>query len=147
MSDNKYQIFLSFKAIDENGNRTKVFHIAEQIYDSLEIRGYKVFYAPSVLNGMVGQEIAPTIEHALESSKLQILVFSNADEVNSEWIKYEWKYFLRNKKTILPVLVDSDYPDYNSIPFEIRNLQYCQIIDDFSYEKLIKTVEFLMSDK
>ena len=120
MSDNPYQIFLSFKDRDENGNRTKSSRFSEKLFHSLTERGYKVFYAPSVLNGMVGQEIAPTIEHALESSKLQILVFSNADEVNSEWMKYEWKYFLRNKKTILPVLVDSDYPDNNSMPFEIH---------------------------
>ena len=147
MIDNQYQIFLSFKDRDENGNRTKSSRFSEKLFHSLTERGYKVFYAPSVLNGMIGQEIAPTIEHALETAKLQIIVLTNSYEVNSKWLRFEWQYFFKNNKPVLPVFLNDGKIDYDSMPPEICDIQGIQISDDFSYKKLIETIESVMSDR
>ena len=147
MSDNQYQIFLSFKDRDENGSRTKSSRFSEKLFHSLTEKGYKVFYAPSVLNGMVGQAIVPTIEHALESSKFQIVVLTNSYEVNSKWVRFEWQYFFKNNKPVLPVFLNDGKIDFDSMPPEIRDIQGIQITDGSSYDTLLEKIELAMSDR
>ena len=83
MPNTNYDIFISFKDRDNDSNRTVASRLAEDIYDTLDVKGYSVFYSRFVLPGMVGGQYEPVINHALETAKLLVLVFTNAGEVNS----------------------------------------------------------------
>ena len=130
MSETNYDIFISFKDLDASSKRTVASRLAEDIYDSLDVRGYNVFYSRRVLPGMVGSEYEPEIENALASSKLLVVVFSSAEEISSDWVKYEWKYFLRNKKPILPVFKDCGNSQWKNMPQEIKMLEYIDLTND-----------------
>ena len=130
MTNTKYDIFISFKDLDASSKRTASSLLAEDIYDSLDVRGYNVFYSRRVLPGMVGSEYEPEIENALASSKLLVVVFSSAEEISSDWVKYEWKYFLRNKKPILPVFKDCGNSQWKNMPQEIKMLEYIDLTND-----------------
>ena len=103
MPKKKYEIFMSFKDKDKNGNRTESSRLAEDIFTTLTARGYRVFFSREALPGMVGGEYEPVINAALKTARLLVLVFSNAEEINSEWVKHEWMTFSNNNKPILTV--------------------------------------------
>ena len=123
MNDTNYDIFISFKDRDNDSNRTVASRLAEDIYDTLVVKGYSVFYSRFVLPGMVGGQYEPVINHALETAKLLVLVFTNSDEVNSEWVKHEWKYFSKHNKPILTVFKDCGNANLENLPYVIRQLQ------------------------
>ena len=149
MSDKHYDIFISFKDRDNDSNRTVASRLAEDIYDTLDVKGYSVFYSRFVLPGMVGGQYEPVINHALETAKLLVLVFTNADEVNSEWVKHEWKYFSKHDKPILTVFKDCGNARLGNLPYVISQLQYCDLTDGSKrqYEFMLKRIDEIMSGK
>ena len=149
MSDKHYDIFISFKDRDNDSNRTVASRLAEDIYDTLDVKGYSVFYSRFVLPGMVGGQYEPVINHALETAKLLVLVFTNADEVNSEWVKHEWKYFSKHDKHILTVFKDCGNARLENLPYVISQLQYCDLTDGSKrqYEFMLKRIDEIMSGK
>ena len=147
MPNTNYDIFISFKDRDNDSNRTVASRLAEDIYDTLDVKGYSVFYSRSVLPGMVGGQYEPVINHALETAKLLVLVFTNADEVNSEWVKHEWKYFSKHDKPILTVFKDCGNARLENLPYVISQLQYCDLTDGSKrqYEFMLKRIDQIMS--
>ena len=140
MNDTNYDIFISFKDRDNDSNRTVASRLAEDIYDTIDVKGYSVFYSRFVLPGMVGGQYEPVINHALETAKLLVLVFTNSDEVNSEWVKYEWKYFLKTGKPILNVFKGG----LRNVPHDISRLQGIDLTEDASgheYEFMLKRID------
>ncbi len=149
MNDTNFDIFISFKDRDNDSNRTVASRLAEDIYDTLDVKGYSVFYSRFVLPGMVGGQYEPVINHALETAKLLVLVFTNADEVNSEWVKHEWKYFSKHNKPILTVFKDCGNARLENLPYVISQLQYCDLTDGSKrqYEFMLKRIDEIMSGK
>ena len=147
MPKKKYEIFISFKDLDNESNRTVASRLAEKIYDSLDVKKYNAFFSRYVLPGMAGEEYKPEINYALESAKLLVIVFSNAEEVNSEWVKYEWKYFLKHKKPILTVFKGCGKANRENMPQEIKKLEYIDLTDDTSgkqYDFMLKRIDEIM---
>ena len=149
MPNTNYDIFISFKDRDNDSNRTVASRLAEDIYDTLDIKGYSVFYSRFVLPGMVGGQYEPVINHALETAKLLVLVFTNSDEVNSEWVKHEWKYFSKHDKHILTVFKDCGNARLENLPYVIMQLQYCDLTEGSKrqYEFMLKRIDEIMSGK
>ena len=147
MPNTNYDIFISFKDRDNDSNRTVASRLAEDIYDTLDVMKYSVFYSRIVLPGMVGGQYEPVINHALETAKLLVLVFTNADEVNSEWVKHEWKYFSKHDKPILTVFKDCGNARLENLPYVISQLQYCDLTDGSKrqYEFMLKRIDQIMS--
>ena len=140
MTNTKYDIFISFKDLDASSKRTASSILAEEIYDSLDVRGYRVFYSRRVLPGMAGVDYEPEIQNALATAGLLVLVFTNAEEVNSEWVKYEWKYFLKTGKPILNVFKGG----LRNVPHDISRLQGIDLTEDASgheYEFMLKRID------
>ncbi len=146
MNETNYDIFISFKDRDNESNRTVASRLAEDIYDTLDIKGYSVFYSRFVLPGMVGGQYEPVINHALETAKLLVLVFTNSDEVNSEWVKHEWKYFFKHNKPILTIFKDCGNARLENLPYVISRLQYCDLTDGSKrqYEFMLKRIDEIM---
>ncbi len=120
-----YDIFISYKETDEFGNRTEDSVLAQDIYEKLTDKGYRVFLSRITLSSVLGHEYEPYIYSALYTSKVLILVTCNIDYVNAVWVKNEWKryYLMMQKdknKTLVPCYRGIDPYD---LPKEIRNLQ------------------------
>lgn len=120
-----YDIFICYKETDENGERTIDSVIAQDIYDNLTEKGYRVFFARISLEDKLGQEYEPYIFAALNSAKIMLAIGTDYDYYNAVWVKNEWSRFLAliskgEKKTLIPCYKDIDAYD---IPKEFKHLQ------------------------
>lgn len=103
-----YDIFICYKESDEKGERTNDSVIAQDIYDKLVEKGYKVFFARITLEDKLGVEYEPYIYSALTTSKVMLVVGTKEEYFNATWVKNEWARFIEmmqnNKnKSLIPV--------------------------------------------
>lgn len=120
-----YDVFISYKAKDTNGNPTSDSKEAMKLYYKLEKEGYKVFFAEITLTHMVGQDYEPHIYAALTTSKVMILIGSNKENLNAVWVKNEWSRYLDmaaedQKKKLAVVYYDMKPED---LPMELKKNQ------------------------
>ena len=92
-SEEDFDVFISFKATDNNGYPTKDSIVARTIYDELEKRGIKTFFSEVTLKHRLGEDYEPIIYKALYSCKFFILVATSEENMNSAWVKNEWSRF------------------------------------------------------
>lgn len=94
-----YDVFISYKQHVGNSDTimTEEAEWAALIYKRLVKCGLRVFYdEESLKGGAAGWE--PHIYSALKSSKYLILLGSSLDNINSTWVKNEWKRYLSYRK-------------------------------------------------
>ncbi len=108
-----FDIFISYKETDTNGNRTKDSIEAQKLYETLTEAGYKVFFSRITLEDKVGTEYEPYIYAALYSSKVMLTICSSKENLEAVWVKNEWSRFLGfrqidNSKTLIPIYFDMD---------------------------------------
>lgn len=120
-----YDIFICYKETDENGSRTIDSVIAQDVYDALTEKGYKVFFSRITLEDKLGQEYEPYIFAALNSAKVMLAFGTDYEYYNAVWVKNEWSRFLAliakgEKKTLIPCYKGIDAYD---MPKEFRHLQ------------------------
>ncbi len=89
----KYDVFICFKNSDFSGNSTRDSVIARQLYDCLAERGINSFYSNSSLLSLGQSAYKKSINDALETARVLIVVASSTAFLNSEWVKYEWDSF------------------------------------------------------
>ena len=85
-----YDIFISYKETDGNGDRTLDSVIAQDIYTELTEKGYRVFFSRISLEGKLGIEYEPYIFAALNSAKVMIVVgtdYENSYDMPKEFAK------------------------------------------------------------
>lgn len=120
-----FDVFICYKETDDLGNRTVDSVLAQDIYDHLTDRGFKVFFARITLEDKLGQEYEPYIFAALNSAKVMLTIGTNSEYYNAVWVKNEWSRFLSlmhndRSKTLVPCYRDVDPYD---MPPEFKNLQ------------------------
>ncbi len=91
--EEEYDVFISFKAKDENGYPTRDSVVARNIYDKLHAAGIKTFFSEVTLSDRMGDEYEPIIYKALYSCKYFILVTTAEAHTNAIWVKNEWARF------------------------------------------------------
>ena len=69
-----YDVFISFKNLDADGNRTEDSFIAERLYELFKEQGLNVFYSNKVLNELGAASYKKEIEEALENSSVLVSV-------------------------------------------------------------------------
>ena len=142
-NEKPYDVFISFKQTDADGNFTIDCERAGEIYDALTKEGLKVFFSVVTLKNKGGVEYEPYIYAALKSAKVMILVSSSRDYINAPWVANEWKRFLAfRKKDISRVLIPCycggmELSDY---PAELRNIQAKNLDEPFVEQNLIREV-------
>ena len=114
--EDPYDIFISYKETDENGERTLDSVIAQDIYNELTEKGYRVFFSRISLESKLGTEYEPYIFAALNSAKVMIVVGTDYENFDAVWVKNEWSRFLKliasgQKKTLIPVFKNMDAYD------------------------------------
>ena len=90
-----YDIFICYKETDENGNRTIDSVIAQDVYDTLIEKGYRVFFSRISLEDKLGTEYEPYIFAALNSAKTMLVFGTDYEYFNAVWVKNEWSRFLK----------------------------------------------------
>ena len=101
-----YDIFICYK--ESNGeDRTIDSVLAQDIYNNLTEKGYKVFFSRISLEGKLGAQYEPYIYSALTTSKIMLVVGTSIENLNSVWVKNEWKRYLSlinegKKKVLIP---------------------------------------------
>ena len=124
-TEEPYDIFICYKETADNGDRTIDSVIAQDVYNELTEKGYRVFFSRITLEDKLGQEYEPYIFAALNSAKVMLAFGTSYDYYNAVWVKNEWSRFLKmiaegQKKTLIPCYKDIDAYD---MPKEFKHLQ------------------------
>ena len=138
-----YDIFICYKETDFVGNRTIDSVIAQDIYDRLTEKGYKVFFSRISLEDKLGQGYEPYIFAALNSAKVMLAIGTDYEYYNAVWVKNEWSRFLKlmasdNTKYLIPCYKDLDAYD---MPKEFRHLQAQDLGKVGAYQDLLRGIE------
>ncbi len=124
-----FDIFICYKESDENGDRTRDSVIAQDMYDQLTEKGFKVFFARITLEDKLGSAYEPYIFAALNSAKVMLVVGTKPEYFNAVWVKNEWSRYLSlieqgQKKAVIPCYRDMAITD---MPKEFTVLQSLDI--------------------
>ncbi len=120
-----YDIFICYKETDHLGERTIDSVIAQDIYDALVSKGYRVFFSRITLENKLGLEYEPYIFAALNSAKIMLAIGTDYEYFNAVWVKNEWSRFLKlmvndKEKHLIPCYKGIDAYD---MPKEFNRLQ------------------------
>ena len=108
-----YDVFISYKELDANGERTRDSILAQDIYYQLTEKGCRVFFSRISLEDVPGTQYEPYIFAALNSAKVMVAVGTSGENLNAVWVKNEWSRFLammrKDKgKLLIPCYRDMD---------------------------------------
>ena len=108
-----YDVFISYKELDGNGERTRDSILAQEIYYRLTEKGWRVFFSRISLEDVPGTQYEPYIFAALNSAKVMVVVGTSAENLNAVWVKNEWSRFLAmmrkdRSKLLIPCYRDMD---------------------------------------
>jgi hypothetical protein len=89
-----YEVFISFKNTDAHGKLTRDSELAQQIYARLTGKGISVFFSQSTLRALGQDNYSASIDSALDSARILIVVATNATHVQGGWVYDEWSPFM-----------------------------------------------------
>ena len=141
-SEQPYDIYISYRAKDDNGDKTAVSEIAEHLYNKLTSAGYRVFLSEAALKGKERSYCEPYIYSALNSANVMLALGTSYDDYNDVWVKNEWNRYLeiaeKNKnKCLIPCYKDVDEYD---IPKEFAGLKVCQLGNDDTFNNIMAEI-------
>ena len=124
-NEEPFDVFICYKETAADGQRTKDSVLAQDIYDALTDKGYKVFFSRITLEDKLGQDYEPYIFSALNTAKVMLAIGTDYEYYNAVWVKNEWSRFLAlmksdKSKTLIPCYCDIDAYD---MPEEFQHLQ------------------------
>lgn len=133
-----YEVFISYKCSDEQGNRTPDFAIAQELYATLTNMGYNTFFSSNTLEQLGSSRYKADIDSALDTSKVMIVVLSKAEYALSHWVQYEWDSFyndylsgVRQEANLFTLTTNLNV---HELPRTLRNVQ------NFDYKEGISHV-------
>ena len=123
--EDPYDIFICYKETDEKGERTIDSVIAQDVYEALVDKKYRVFFARISLEDKLGKEYEPYIFSALHSAKVMLVFGTSYEYFNAVWVKNEWSRYLKlleqgENKALIPCYKGIDAYD---MPKEFARLQ------------------------
>ena len=141
-SEQPYDIYISYRAQYDNGDKTPVSEIAGHLYNKLTSAGYRVFLSEAALKGKKQSDCEPYIYSALNSANVMLALGTSYDDYNDVWVKNEWNRYLeiaeKNKnKCLIPCYKDVDEYD---IPKEFAGLKVCQLGNDDTFNNIIAEI-------
>lgn len=131
-----YDVFICYKESDTNGERTDDSVLAQNIYDELEQKGIKTFFARISLEDKLGKDYEPYIFSALNSAKVMLVVATCNEHCEAVWVRNEWSRYLsfmeEGDKTLIPVfktMSPYELPDELS-KFQAQDMEKVGAIQD-----------------
>ena len=124
-NEEPYDIFICYKETAESGDRTLDSVLAQDVYDALTDKGYRVFFSRITLEDKLGMEYEPYIFAALNSAKIMLAFGTDYEYFNAVWVKNEWSRYLKlmakdKDKHLIPCYKGIDAYD---MPKEFAKLQ------------------------
>jgi hypothetical protein len=139
MPAGQYDVFISFKNLDENGKPTQDSVLAKEVYEYLASRGLRVFFSNASLEKLGVSSYKKAIDDALDESRILVAVGTSRESLDSQWVRYEWDSFfsdiLSNVKPDGRVFTYAEAIDIRSLPRALRQSQTFQRSQD-SLERL-----------
>lgn len=147
--EDPYDVFICYKETDEFGERTLDSVLAQDIYNELTEKGYRVFFSRITLEDKLGQEYEPYIFAALHSARVMLAVGTSYEHYDAVWVKNEWSRYLQlmavgEKKTLIPCYKDLDAYD---MPKEFARLQAQDLGKVGAMQDLVRGVEKIIGKK
>ena len=141
-----YDIFICYKETAEDGQRTIDSVLAQDVYDALTAKGYRVFFSRITLEDKLGTEYEPYIFAALNSAKVMLAFGTSYDFYNAVWVKNEWARYLKlmekdKGKHLIPCYKDIDAYD---MPKEFARLQAQDMGKVGAVQDLLRGIEKLI---
>jgi len=141
MGRDQYDIFISFKNSDlKTGKKTEDSKLAKTLYDYLTSKGLKVFFSDIELEFLGQSQYTDAIDAALDSSRFLIAVGCRRENLESEWVKYEWRSFINDirdgSKSNSEVFVLYKNMEVLNLPRALKERQAFDAQDSNSYERL-----------
>ena len=141
-----YDIFICYKETDEKGERTVDSVIAQDVYDALTEKGYRVFFSRITLEDKLGTEYEPYIFAALNSAKVMLVFGTDYEYFSAVWVKNEWSRYLQlmtkdKSKHLIPCFKGIDAYD---MPKEFAHLQAQDMGKVGAMQDLLRGIEKLM---
>ena len=147
--EDPYDIFICYKETDKKGDRTVDSLIAQDIYDTLTEKGYRVFFSRITLEDKLGVAYEPYIFAALNSAKVMLAIGTDYENYNAVWVKNEWSRFLKlmekdKRKHLIPCYKDIDAYD---IPKEFKHLQAQDMGKVGAMQDLVRGIDKILTVK
>ena len=144
-NEEPYDIFVCYKETDETGSRTLDSVLAQDVYDALTDKGYRVFFSRITLEDKLGMEYEPYIFAALNSAKIMLVVGTDYEYFNAVWVKNEWSRYLKlmakdKSKYLIPCYKGIDAYD---MPKEFAKLQAQDLGKVGATQDLLRGIEKL----
>jgi hypothetical protein len=144
-----FDVFICYKETDGRGRRTPDSVVAQELYDELAGKGYKVFFARITLEDKLGEVYEPYIFAALNSARVMVVVGSRREYFDSVWVKNEWSRYIAlirdgAKKTLIPAYKDMDAGD---LPEEFVHLQALNMNNLGFMQDLVRGIEKIVPKK
>ncbi len=148
-NEEPYDIFICYKETDTNGSRTIDSVIAQDVYDALTDKGYKVFFSRISLEDKLGKQYEPYIFAALNSAKVMLAFGTKYEYFHAVWVKNEWSRFLKlmakdKSKSLVPCYKDMDAYD---MPDEFKALQAQDMGKVGAIQDLVRGIEKLIGSE
>lgn len=146
-----FDVFLCHKCSRPEGGYTEDYKRACNLYMLLKAQGYRVFFAPVEMERQAaGEDYEAMIYHALRSSRVMLVVCSDAAYLHSKWVQAEWKRYLYMmerdpEKRLIPLLYGG--MDVSGVPEQFRNwnLQGIKMEGD-GYELVLRNLKRIFGE-
>ena len=89
-----YDCFICVKVTDENGNHTKDYELANELYFALRDDRYRPFFSERCIKNRAGSDYEAMILYALITSESMIVICSEEKYLRTPWVKNEYTRFL-----------------------------------------------------
>ena len=145
-NEEPYDIFICYKESDTNGDRTLDSVLAQDLYDALTDKGYRVFFSRITLEDKLGAEYEPYIFAALNSAKVMLAVGTDYEHYNAVWVKNEWSRYLKlmeadKSRHLIPCYKGIDAYD---MPKEFARLQAQDLGKMGAVQDILRNMEKLI---
>ena len=122
-----FDIFISYKENDKNGQITKDSQFVTDLYHLLTDLGYKVFLSRITLGQIAGSKYEPYIYSAISTAQSMIVYSTEKEYIEATWVKNEWSRYLelikngqKKKGSLIPIYNGMDPYDF---PMEFDGIQ------------------------
>ncbi len=141
-----FDIFICYKETDEKGSRTIDSVKAQELYDSLVSKGYKVFFSRITLEDKLGHSYEPYIFSALSTARIMLIVGSSPYNINSTWVRNEWGRYIDilrkdDQKMIVSCITGMKAKD---LPEKLRYFQVHDLDENGALQEIIGSITRLL---
>jgi hypothetical protein len=137
-----YDVFVSCKVTEQGRAASRDLDLATEIYHYLSARSISIFLGTIELQRRGVSAFKSAIDEALDSSRVLVVVGTSRDNIESDWVRYEWDSFINDilsgVKTGCGVFTYIDGFSPSELPRSLRSHQV--ISHDDGLETLYKFV-------